>query len=584
MWETRKGLIQESIERLAPMDLCLLQEVDHFADFYQPMLSSLGLESCYLQRPGRKDGLLVGYRADKLTLETNEAVYFDDLALTTREGRPPKRDPVFERQNVGMICRFRCIDDPTREFLASNCHLYWNPARAEVKLAQARYLLQRIKRSNEGKDLPVVMGGDFNALPNSDVYQIITDSADGGTNFSHGGENHKETKFLVDFNLSKLARWMRVLGIDCVLESKESNQLRTGKQGDFSLLFAQARSEKRVILTSSRSMRERASCPQSMLVKTVQLEQELTRICSEFEIDISEKKFLTMCGKCGGAIESVQIDDPRLAGKFVPLDRPVFCCSSCLQVMAPLQTKLPLFSPIRPPTLFLHYAQNKIPPFHLQSDRTPLPKPYWWNERENSSPARAMRVAERLLKVVRGDDSWRGEGSKLLGGEGEGGSSGGGEGTKAVGEEADGGGGDGGGGRGSLADRFAQRSVTVAEREGKKLSRVEPEQMVAPIAPLRGGLSSALLMHCGKEPPHTNWNGDFRGTLDYIFVSSSKGIRVVDAAVEPAVVDSSLAPASTQGEPAPVGAMVVDLKEHGPLPNCAWPSDHMAVVATLTLE
>lgn len=551
LWEARRGLIQESFERLSPgTDLCLLQEVDHFADFYKPMLSSLGLESCYLQRPGRKDGLVVGYRADKLTLEDTEDVFFDDLAMTTREGRPPKRDPVYERQNVGMICRFRFKNDPAKEFLATNCHLYWNPQRAEVKLAQARYLLERIQRSNQGKDLPVVMSGDYNALPNSDVYHLITDPAGGAKSLDPDGEK----KFLVDFNLSKLARWMRVLGIDCVLESKESNVLRTGKQGDFTMLFAQARTEKRIILTSSRSMRERASCPQSMLVKTVQLENELSRICREFEIKICEKRFLTVCGKCGGGIESVLVDDPRLAGKFVPLDRPVFCCSSCLQ-------------------------------------------PYWWNEKENSSPARAMRVAERLLKVVRGDDSWRGEGSKLVSSEGE--DCGKAERGSGEEEEAETAIGEVEGGDRALADRFAQRSATIAELAVKRRTRVETERdgvgtgveterdgagTGVETTPLRGGLNSAVSLHRGKEALFTNWNGAFRGTLDYIFIS--KGINVIEATIEPTVIDSSsdsLFPPDC--DPPPAGsAEALDLSDHGPLPNCRWPSDHLAVVSTLEFD
>lgn len=513
-WEERREVIRDSFRKLTPpVDLLMLQEADHNADFYEPMLTAQGYESLYLQRPGRKDGLLVGYRPDKMRLIKSEEVNFDDLAVTVRKGRPPKRDPFFERANVGLICRFQSTIDPAVQFIVSNCHLYWNPARPEVKLAQARYLLQKIRNANEEDNLPIICGGDFNALPHSDVYDLITDASTQQQIEAAASFPRQEPKFLVDINLSKLARWMRVLGIDCLIESKESQVLRSGKKGDFSMLFAQARSQNRVILTSSRQMRERASCPQSMLLNTSSLESELTRICDEFGIEIREARFLTVCGKCGGQIESVSIDDARLSGKFLPADRPIFCCSSCLQ-------------------------------------------PYWWNEKENSSPARAMRVAERLHKLIRGDDTWRGDGSAVFKGNA----------SKLSGELT---GGEAWEREKSLVERFALRNQTIWAEQSEMKIRRDISTSSSPM--FLTGLSSAVSLHRGEEAPFTNWNGDFQGTLDYIFLS--RGFTVQAASVEPTFIEA---------EHNSTESSVVDLSVHGPLPNRMWPSDHLCVACTVT--
>lgn len=239
-----------------------------------------------------------------------------------------------------------------------------------MKQAQAQYLIERIESfvgSVTGRlPMQVVAAGDFNALPSSVVYKILTENSQ-----PRGLNNHipsllrgPNTKFLCDKSLSRLCRWMRVLGVDCALESVESNHQRcmNGKKQDFTLFFDKARSDNRVILTTSKQMRERSNCPQSMLITTnslKNLEQALVDICKEFSLILSPDKFLTVCGKCGGEIEDCSHQDPRFASiaHTLPSDRPVYACANCNQ-------------------------------------------PYWWNDKENSSPARAMKMADKLYKSV----------------------------------------------------------------------------------------------------------------------------------------------------------------------------------------
>jgi mRNA deadenylase 3'-5' endonuclease subunit Ccr4 len=148
----------------------------------------------------------------------------------------------------------------------STAHLYWNPNRPEVKLGQAKFLLNRIidfidtsnhythqtlshrndkainvmnqnsyinhkieeeihQSISSSIQLPIILCGDFNSLPSSDIYRLITDD-----NTLESIRNQRfmldikesnligeilhgpNTKFLCDHSLSRLCRWLRILG------------------------------------------------------------------------------------------------------------------------------------------------------------------------------------------------------------------------------------------------------------------------------------------------------------------------------------------------------------------------------------
>jgi nocturnin len=55
-WSFRSSLIRQCL-READADIYCLQEVDHFAEFYQPCLAERGYESLYLGRPSRYVGM-----------------------------------------------------------------------------------------------------------------------------------------------------------------------------------------------------------------------------------------------------------------------------------------------------------------------------------------------------------------------------------------------------------------------------------------------------------------------------------------------------------------------------------------------
>lgn len=124
---TRSSLMTEIFTNLVrehDLSLCMLQEVDHWQDFYEPMLTSLGFSSVYLQRPHREDGCAISFDPKRLNLLAIDRVQFDNLV--------EECGPLFERNNVGLFVKFSIVDAPEISFAASSSHLYWNPNRPKV--------------------------------------------------------------------------------------------------------------------------------------------------------------------------------------------------------------------------------------------------------------------------------------------------------------------------------------------------------------------------------------------------------------------------------------------------------------------
>jgi uncharacterized protein with PIN domain len=297
------------------------------------------------------------------------------------------RQSSFLRHNVAIIAHLRHLHIDSGDSVAGRdknkdgvCahdlvvatpHLYWNPLFPEVKEAQATYLLDRIgafrarilqsyrsmsgegegsRRAGEGgreggDDIPVILGGDFNSLPDSQVYRLLTTPF----RWKHPGlgsemrrirgegdwsrpqscirdkdryapsrrpysttsssSSFPQVKFLCDSSLSKFCRWLRVLGISCAMYAPPPNshsdpnappgQQRLKQQQqpyDFDHLFSEARRQERVLLTTARKVIDRAACPESFFVSTGSLEASLIGLFRLYDISLDVSRFLTVCG------------------------------------------------------------------------------------------------------------------------------------------------------------------------------------------------------------------------------------------------------------------------------------------------
>jgi len=68
-------------------------------------------------------------------------------------------------------------DKPPRRFCVANTHIFWDPEYADVKLWQTWQLcreLDDIVKSGRPDEIPLVLCGDFNSVPTSSVYKLLT--------------------------------------------------------------------------------------------------------------------------------------------------------------------------------------------------------------------------------------------------------------------------------------------------------------------------------------------------------------------------------------------------------------------------
>lgn len=179
-WENRSKTLLAEIQEADPDILCLQEvQASHLNSFFSK-LKDLGYEGLYKQRsPLHADGCAIYFKTDKLKLiSSNTVEYFQ--CYTRRFDCS-----ILDRFNIALIARlaFQNSSDPRSEFIVATTHLLYNPRRQDVKLAQTQVLLAELDRVsfiglNEltGKPsyLPTIVTGDFNMVPESAVYRLLT--------------------------------------------------------------------------------------------------------------------------------------------------------------------------------------------------------------------------------------------------------------------------------------------------------------------------------------------------------------------------------------------------------------------------
>lgn len=224
-WKNRSKAV---LERLLSFDadvLCL-QELDEYESYYKSRLTREGYSSVYIQRSGRKrDGCGIFFKRSRMELVEEQVVDFNDLVPPPTEDTPevPSEDdsqtgsdsvpvnnfkpeqsksrsrsssPVkagpevrgdpndprvrLKRDCVAILAAFRMLGAPNKFMILGNTHLYWDPEWADVKLAQARYLLLQIVKFQQGlcskldSNPLLLVCGDYNSTPGDQVYRYIT--------------------------------------------------------------------------------------------------------------------------------------------------------------------------------------------------------------------------------------------------------------------------------------------------------------------------------------------------------------------------------------------------------------------------
>jgi len=112
-------------------------------------------------------------------------------------------DMDYIRHNVGIIGLFALATG--EKLLVATAHLFWNPEYEHVKLAQARYYLEKVERAAELSTMGVVVTGDLNAMPESKVFKVVMETRIGQKPLQSAYGDYKDgshpafTNFTKDF-------------------------------------------------------------------------------------------------------------------------------------------------------------------------------------------------------------------------------------------------------------------------------------------------------------------------------------------------------------------------------------------------
>jgi hypothetical protein len=105
----------------------------------------------------------------------------------------------------------------------------------------------------------------------------------------------KDPKFLVDFMLGRLAKWLRILGYDTCYFTERSKPN----------LLLQSLVENRVLITRDHSLSRKKSW-KLILIKSDRLGSQLLQMINEEGIEVSISRFFSRCSVCNGPLHPLE--------------------------------------------------------------------------------------------------------------------------------------------------------------------------------------------------------------------------------------------------------------------------------------
>ncbi|XP_003221724.1 nocturnin isoform X2 [Anolis carolinensis] len=170
-WEERKCLILEEILAYQPDILCL-QEVDHYFDTFQPLLSRMGYQCTFLPKPwspcldvecnNGPDGCALFFLKDRFSLVKSTNIRLTAMKLKTNQ--------------VAIAQILKC-NETDRLFCIAVTHLKARNGWERFRYAQGADLLENLKRITHEAEIPLIVCGDFNADPTEEVYKEFSTSS-----------------------------------------------------------------------------------------------------------------------------------------------------------------------------------------------------------------------------------------------------------------------------------------------------------------------------------------------------------------------------------------------------------------------
>uniref|UniRef100_A0A3Q3W3B6 Nocturnin n=1 Tax=Mola mola TaxID=94237 RepID=A0A3Q3W3B6_MOLML len=173
-WSRRKYLILEELLTHRPHILCL-QEVDHYHDTLQPVLAGLGYGSNFCPKPWSPCLDVEGNNGPDgcaLFFDQTRYEFLDSVSIRLSAMRIPTNQ-------VAVVTMLRCRNTG-RCVCAVVTHLKARSGWEWLRNAQGsdllRYIQNLVQKHAAGPDVPLLICGDFNAVPTEEVYRRFTAS------------------------------------------------------------------------------------------------------------------------------------------------------------------------------------------------------------------------------------------------------------------------------------------------------------------------------------------------------------------------------------------------------------------------
>ena len=101
--------------------------------------------------------------------------------------------------------------------------------------------------------------------------------------------------FIVTQELGKLAKWLRILGFDCVYFNKK-------KEAD---LIIQALRDRRIIVARKRELSKHKGI-QVVVIKHDHVEDQMEQLVKELNLELKESNFFSRCVECNTLLEDIE--------------------------------------------------------------------------------------------------------------------------------------------------------------------------------------------------------------------------------------------------------------------------------------
>ncbi len=193
----RAPRIVNEIEKVNPDILCLQEcDFDLFSEYYLPNLEALGYICHYKASTSNRIVInVICYKRRAFVMEEEFKIDLNDELS--------KRDETFNKFKDAIIINLTHLPSK-KSIVIANTHLYWNPEFEFVKYGQICKIIKDIEKKYSAS-VPVILCGDFNSTPNSNVIRYIYRNAPDLENIKRGDINKNKkiiSEFWEDFNHS----------------------------------------------------------------------------------------------------------------------------------------------------------------------------------------------------------------------------------------------------------------------------------------------------------------------------------------------------------------------------------------------